>query len=108
MSEVITANTENFNEEVLQAKTPVLVDFWAPWCNPCKMMNPILKDLAKERSGQIKVVKVNIEEMQQLAIEYNVRSIPALLIFNEGALVQTKIGAINKTQLTSWVDESIA
>lgn len=107
MSELINVTKADFTEQVLQSEVPVIVDFWAAWCGPCKMIAPILADIAGERAGQLKIVKVNIDDAQELAAEYNVRSIPTLLLFVKGSLLQTKVGALNKSQLLSWLDESI-
>jgi thioredoxin 1 len=89
----------NFDAEVLKSETPVLVDFWAVWCGPCRMIAPIVEDLAKEYSGKVKVGKLDVDNNQQAAIKYGVRSIPTLLIFEGGQVVDTIIGAIPKSQI---------
>ncbi len=89
----------NFKQEVLEADQPVLVDFWAEWCGPCQMMGPIIEELGEEMADQIKVIKVNVEENKQLAGQYNVRSIPNLILFNEGKIVKSWLGVQNKGTL---------
>ena len=89
---MVTLTKENFAQEVLQSPTPVLVDFWAEWCGPCKMIAPVLDELADEYQGRAKIGKVNIEEHQTLAVEYGIRAIPTLLLFHNGEVVQHIIG----------------
>ena len=89
MSEVVHATDASFESEVLQSGLPVVLDFWAPWCGPCKMIAPILDDIATELDGKVKVVKINVDENQQVAAKFGVRSIPTLVIFNEGKVVAT-------------------
>ena len=90
----VTALT--FDSEVLNASTPVLVDFWAPWCGPCRLIAPVLDEIAEQLAGTVKIVKVNVDENPELAASYRIRSIPALLIFNEGALRDQIVGAAPK------------
>jgi thioredoxin len=100
MSENITIVTDSsFATEVLQATTPVLVDFWAAWCGPCRMLTPIVEAIAKEFAGKIKVAKVNVDENGQSALNYNIRGIPTLIIFKEGKIVATKTGGFNPTTI---------
>ena len=96
-----------FSEEVLNSDVPVLVDFWAPWCGPCKMIAPVLEDVASEYSGKMKVVKLNVDENQETAPKYNVRGIPTLLVVKGGEVVGTKVGAVSKTQLIEFIEGAI-
>jgi len=89
----ITVTAENFEQEVLKADVPVIVDFWAAWCVPCKMIHPILDEIAKDYDGKVKVVKVNVDNQGELASQYNIISIPTLLLFKDGTVVNQQIGA---------------
>jgi thioredoxin 1 len=97
----------NFESEVLQAPGPVLVDFWAEWCGPCRMLGPSLDALAAEKGSMIKVVKVNVDESPEAPSRYGVRSIPALMIFKNGEVVAQTVGALPKSELFKWVEGSI-
>ena len=108
MSEVVHATDASFESEVLQSGLPVVLDFWAPWCGPCKMIAPILDDIATELDGKVKVVKINVDEDQQVAAKFGVRSIPTLVIFNEGKVVATQVGALPKNQLIALIEKSVA
>lgn len=108
MSEVVHATDASFENDVLQAGTPVVLDFWAPWCGPCKMIAPILDDIAVELDGKVKVVKINVDENQAVAAQFGVRSIPTLVIFNEGKVAATQVGALPKNQLIALIEKSIA
>jgi len=108
MSNEIEFNEGNFSAEVIDADVPVLVDFWAPWCGPCKMVAPIVEELATEYSGRLKVGKLNTDDNQQLAVQYGVMSIPTLMIFKNGEVVERIIGAQPKEQLTGKIDTVIA
>lgn len=108
MSEHINYVTDgNFDAEVLQSPTPVLVDYWAEWCGPCKMIAPILDDVAKEYSGKLKVAKLNIDENQDTPAKYGIRGIPTLMLFKGGNVEATKVGALSKSQLTAFIDSNI-
>jgi thioredoxin 1 len=97
-----------FEDEVLKSDGPVLVDFWAEWCGPCKMISPLLDDLAASYGGRLKVAKVNIDQNQKTPRDYNVRSIPTLMVFKDGKVQATQIGAVSRTQLTQIIDKAIA
>ena len=100
-----TAVTDsNFDTEVLGAEGPVLVDFWAEWCGPCKMIAPFLEDLAADKAGKLTVAKVNIDENPQSPTKYGVRGIPTMILFKDGKVAATKIGALPKTKLYEWVE----
>lgn len=109
MSEHIHYVTDDtFEQEVLHSPTPVLVDYWAEWCGPCKMIAPILDEVAKEYSGKLKVVKLNIDENPMAPTRYGVRSIPTLLLFKNGQVAATKIGAEPKQKLVSWINTVVS
>ena len=104
-SPLISALTQdNFEKEVLQSATPVLVDFWAEWCGPCKMIAPLLDELAAEYTGKIKIGKVNIAEQQELATKYGIRSIPTLLLIHKGEVTEQMVGAKSKSVLKASFD----
>lgn len=108
MSEAIAnISDEKFESEVLQSALPVLVDFWAEWCGPCKMIAPILHEIALENQGKIKIVKVNVDHCQDIPSKYSIRGIPTLMIFKNGSISATKVGALSKAQLQVFVDENI-
>ena len=108
MSEHIVHVTDSsFAEDVLQSATPVLLDFWAEWCGPCKMIAPILDDVAKEFAGKLKVAKINIDENQQTPAQFGVRGIPTLMLFKAGAVEATKVGALSKSQLVAFLDSHL-
>lgn len=108
MSEHIHHVTDgNFDSEVLQSQTPVLVDYWAEWCGPCKMIAPILDDVAKDYAGKLKVAKLNIDDNQDTPAKYDIRGIPTLMLFKGGNVEATKVGALSKSQLTAFIDSNI-
>jgi thioredoxin 1 len=101
---IVTLTTENFASEVLQASTPVLVDFWAEWCGPCKMIAPVLDELAGEYEDRLKIGKVNIDDYQNLAGEYGIRAIPTLLLFKGGQVAEQIVGMRSKRDLKASID----
>ena len=104
----LTQTTDTaFEKDVLKASKPVLVDFWAEWCGPCKTIAPFLEDLASELGGKVEVIKVNIDENPLTPTKYGVRGIPTLMLFKNGEVAATKVGALPKTKLKEWVQESI-
>ena len=108
MSDKVThVGDADFDAAVLQSDTPVLVDFWAEWCGPCKMIAPVLDELAEAYDGKLKVVKLNVDENRASAMKYHVRSIPMLLLFKDGQVQATQIGAVGKGQLTQMIDKGI-
>lgn len=107
MANAVEFNEDNFQELVLNSNKPVLVDFWAAWCGPCRMVGPVVEEIAGEYDGQAVVGKVDVDANQALSIEYGIRSIPALLVFKGGKVVDTVIGAVPKGTLTSKLEAAI-
>jgi thioredoxin 1 len=109
MAGTVTEVTDtNFQAEVIESDVPVLVDFWAPWCGPCRMVAPVVEEIAKERGEAIKVVKLNIDENNETAIKYNVMSIPTLMVFSGGEVAKTVIGAYPKAKLEAELEPALA
>ena len=107
MTAIKNCNENDFENEVLKSNLPVIVDFWAEWCGPCKMLTPILEELSNEMKNEITVVKVNLDENQDLAMKYSIRSIPTLLLFKEGNLIDTKVGLLPKSEIVTWFKSKI-
>ncbi|MEE3716902.1 thioredoxin [Tumidithrix elongata RA019] len=107
MSSVIQVTDSTFKQEVLDNELPVLVDFWAQWCGPCKMVAPIVDELATQYEGQVKVVKLDTDQNSAIAKEYGIRSIPTLMIFKQGQKVDTVVGAVPKTTLINAIDKHL-
>ena len=107
MTVIKNCNENDFENDVLKSNLPVIVDFWAEWCGPCKMLTPILEELSNEMKNEIKVVKVNLDENQDLAMKYSIRSIPTLLLFKEGNLIDTKVGLLPKNEIVTWFKSKI-
>jgi thioredoxin 1 len=104
---IIETTDSSFETDVLKSDTPVVVDFWAEWCGPCKAIAPHLEELATEKGEEIKVAKVNIDDNPLTPTKYGVRGIPTLMLFKDGELAATKVGAVPKSKLFEWVDESV-
>ena len=108
MSEhILYVTDDSFEAEVLQAQQPVLVDYWAEWCGPCKMIAPILDEIANEYAGKLKVAKVNIDDNQATPAKFGIRGIPTLMIFKNGNVEATKVGALSKSQLAAFIDSTL-
>jgi len=108
MSEGIVMVTDaSFEDDVLKAGEPVLVDFWAEWCGPCKMIAPVLEEVAKEYTGRLRVAKLNIDENPGTPPKYGIRGIPTLMLFKNGAVEATKVGAVSKSQLAAFIDGNL-
>ena len=107
MSEIVHITDATFDSEVLKADKPVLVDFWADWCGPCKMIAPILDDVSKDYASKLKVAKLNIDENPATPPKYGIRGIPTLMIFKSGNVEATKVGAVSKSQLTAFIDSNL-
>lgn len=104
---IVHVTDDSFEDEVLRSPDPVLVDYWADWCGPCKMIAPVLDEIATEYAGKIKVAKLNIDENPNTPPRYGIRGIPTLMLFREGEVEATKVGAVSKSQLTAFIDSNL-
>ena len=104
---IVHISDTSFNQDVLESDGPVLVDFWAEWCGPCKMIAPVLEELADDYDGKLKICKLDIDANTQTAPKYGIRGIPTLIVFNNGEVVGTKVGALSKSQLSAFIDSVI-
>ncbi|MEZ5505996.1 MAG: thioredoxin TrxA [Gammaproteobacteria bacterium] len=107
MSNIVNVTDGTFESEVLQSDTPVLVDYWAEWCGPCKMIAPILDEISSEYAGKVKIAKLNIDDNSDTPPKYGIRGIPTLMLFKNGNVEATKVGALSKSQLTAFLDSNI-
>ncbi|MES9870405.1 MAG: thioredoxin TrxA [Sedimenticola sp.] len=108
MSEqIVHVTDDSFEAEVLQSAQPVLVDYWAEWCGPCKMIAPVLDEIAGEYAGKVKITKLNIDDNPNTPPRYGIRGIPTLMLFKDGEVEATKVGAVSKSQLTAFIDSNI-
>jgi len=106
-SKIVNVTDSTFEQEVLSSDSPVLVDYWAEWCGPCKMIAPILDEIANEYAGRLKVAKLNIDDNAETPPRYGIRGIPTLMLFKNGNVEATKVGALSKSQLTAFLDSNI-
>ena len=104
----VKVDNNNFKSDVLEAEGPVVVDFWAEWCGPCKMIGPSLEEIANEMAGKVKITKLNIDENPEIAAQFGVRSIPTLMIFKGGEVADIKVGALPNTALSHWIGGNVA
>jgi len=107
MSQIRHVTDDSFEQEVLSSEKPVLVDYWAEWCGPCKMIAPVLEEVAEEYGDKIQVVKLNIDENPNTPPKYGIRGIPTLMLFKNGNVEATKVGAVSKSQLTAFIDGNV-
>jgi thioredoxin 1 len=104
---IVHVTDDNFENEVLQSSAPVLVDYWAEWCGPCKMIAPVLDEIAGEYQGRVKIAKLNIDDNPNTPPRYGIRGIPTLMLFKDGEVEATKVGAVSKSQLTAFIDSNL-
>ncbi len=104
---MVYVTDDTFTDEVIKADIPVLVDYWAEWCGPCKMITPVLDEIAQEYVGKLKIAKLNIDENTNTPPKYGIRGIPTLMLFKEGDVVATKVGALSKSQLKAFIDSNL-
>lgn len=104
---IVYVTDDTFDQEIIKAEGPVLVDYWADWCGPCKMIAPILDEIAEEYSGRLKVAKLNIDENPNTPPKFGIRGIPTLMLFKGGNVEATKVGAVSKSQLTAFIDSNL-
>ncbi|PID49445.1 MAG: thiol reductase thioredoxin [Proteobacteria bacterium] len=104
---IVSLSDDSFEQDVLKSEMPVLVDYWAEWCGPCKMIAPLLNEIAEEYAGRVKVAKLNIDDNQGTPPKYGIRGIPTLMLFKDGAVAATKVGALSKSQLAAFLDQNI-
>ncbi len=104
---IVYVTDDTFEQEILKSDVPVLVDYWADWCGPCKMIAPILDEIAEDYNGRLKVAKLNIDENSGTPPKYGIRGIPTLMLFKAGAVEATKVGAVSKSQLTAFIDSNL-
>ncbi len=106
-NDIVYVTDESFDEDVLKSDIPVLVDYWAEWCGPCKMIAPILEDIVGDYTGKLKIAKLNIDENAATPPKFGIRGIPTLMIFKDGDVEATKVGALSKSQLTAFIDSNL-
>ena len=105
--QIVHTSDANFDSDVLKSSVPVLVDYWAEWCGPCKMIAPILDEIAGDYQGKLKIAKVNVDENQQITQKYGIRSIPTLILFKDGNVQAQKVGAMSKSQLAAFIETNL-
>ena len=104
---MIQVTDDSFDSDVLQSETPVLVDYWAEWCGPCKMIAPILDEVSSEYTDKITIAKLDVDENQATSMKYGIRGVPTLMLFKEGSIVATHVGALTKSELTAFIDSNV-